>query len=201
MATIGLRDLYYAKITSEESAEAETYDKPERMAKAISAELSVEVAEAILYADDGADQIAKEFISGELTLNVNDLTSEVLADLLGQQTDGDNVIYAAEKDSAPYVAVGFRAKKANGQYKYLWLYKVKFGVPSESYQTKGESIEFTTPEITGKFVKRNKDGNWKSEFVGTEDSPTATAWFTTVREKKMEMSMASAAATAKKSSL
>ena len=30
------------------------------MAKAISAEMSVEVAEAILYADDGADEVVKK---------------------------------------------------------------------------------------------------------------------------------------------
>lgn len=72
MATIGLRDLYRAPITVEESGE-EKYGTPVRMAKAISAEMSVEVAEAILYADDGADEVVKEFVSGELTLNVNDL--------------------------------------------------------------------------------------------------------------------------------
>ena len=67
MATIGLRDLYRAPITIGTSG-AEEYGKPVRMAKAISAELSVEVAEAILYADDGADEVVKEFVSGEITL-------------------------------------------------------------------------------------------------------------------------------------
>ena len=71
MATIGLRDLYRAPITVGESGE-EKYGTPVRMAKAISAEMSVEVAEAILYADDGADEVVKEFVSGELTLNVNE---------------------------------------------------------------------------------------------------------------------------------
>ena len=56
MATIGLRDLYRAPITIGTSG-AEEYGTPVRMAKAISAELSVEVAEAILYADDGADEV------------------------------------------------------------------------------------------------------------------------------------------------
>ena len=56
MATIGLRDLYRAPITVGEDGE-ETYGTPVRMAKAISAEMSVEVAEAILYADDGADEV------------------------------------------------------------------------------------------------------------------------------------------------
>jgi hypothetical protein len=51
MATIGLDRLYYAKITENENGE-ETYDTPVPLAKAITAELSVELAEATLYADD-----------------------------------------------------------------------------------------------------------------------------------------------------
>ena len=41
---------------------------PAQLAKAISAELSVELAEATLYADDGAAEIVKEFKSGTLAL-------------------------------------------------------------------------------------------------------------------------------------
>ena len=43
------------------------------LAKAISVELSVELAEAVLYADDGIAQIIKEFNSGTLTLGVDHL--------------------------------------------------------------------------------------------------------------------------------
>lgn len=180
MATIGLRDLFRAPITAGADG-VEVYGTPVRMAKAISAELSVEVAEAILYADDGADEIVKEFVSGELKLNVNDLTPADLAALLGQEQDDDSVVYAGESDDPPYFAIGFRAKKANGQYKYLWLYKVKFAIPSESYATKGDSIEFATPEITGQFIKR-ADGLWKAEHVAQPDDTTAASWFTAVRE-------------------
>lgn len=56
MATIGLRDLYRAPITIGDGG-VEEYGTPVKMAKAISAELSVEVAEAILYADDGATRL------------------------------------------------------------------------------------------------------------------------------------------------
>lgn len=48
MATIGLDRLYYAEITEDEQGE-ETYGTPKQLAKAISAELSVELAEATLY--------------------------------------------------------------------------------------------------------------------------------------------------------
>ena len=51
MATIGLDKLYYAKITEDASGN-ETYGDPQPLAKAMTAELSVELAEATLYADD-----------------------------------------------------------------------------------------------------------------------------------------------------
>ena len=53
MATIGLDKLFYAKITEDDNGD-ETYATPMQMAKAMSADLSVELAEATLYADDGA---------------------------------------------------------------------------------------------------------------------------------------------------
>ena len=51
MATIGLDRLYYAKITEASDGE-ETYSVPAPLAKAMKAELSIELAEAVLYADD-----------------------------------------------------------------------------------------------------------------------------------------------------
>jgi hypothetical protein len=35
------------------------------------------------------------------------------------------------------------------QYKVEFLYKVKFSEPSASENTKGESVEFSTPEVSG----------------------------------------------------
>lgn len=60
MATIGLDRLYYAKITENENGE-ETYATPVPLAKAITAELSVELAEATLYADDGRQKWSRNF--------------------------------------------------------------------------------------------------------------------------------------------
>ena len=77
MATIGLRDLYRAPITIGTSG-AEEYGTPVRMAKAISAELSVEVAEAILYADDGADEVVKEFGRIDILINNAGITRDGL---------------------------------------------------------------------------------------------------------------------------
>ena len=121
MATIGLDNLYYAKITEDTTTGAESYGSPVKLAKAISADLSVELAEATLYADDGASEVVKEFKSGTISLGIDELGSSVAADLLGVTVDTNGVVVSTAEDGAPLVAIGFRAKKSNNKYKYFWL--------------------------------------------------------------------------------
>ena len=56
MATIGLDKLFYATITEDEQG-YETYGTPKVLAKAMTADLAVELNEAVLYADDGAAEV------------------------------------------------------------------------------------------------------------------------------------------------
>jgi phi13 family phage major tail protein len=182
MATIGVRDLYVAKLTDGAEGAGETYGSPRRLAKAIKIEMTTTVAEATLYADDGVDEAVKEFASGEIKINANDLQDADLAELLGMTQDADNVAYGHGDDNAPYWAVGFRAKKSSGQFTYVWLYKVKFGIPDETYDTKSDGITFNTPTITGIFIKRDKDGRWRAFVTALPTDEVAKAWFSTVRE-------------------
>lgn len=189
MATIGLDKLYYATITEDENGD-ETYGTPTVLAKAMTAELSVELAEATLYADDGAAEVVKEFQSGTLALGVDDIGSATASALTGATIDSNKVIISSSEDGGQPVAVGFRAKKSNGKYRYFWLYRVKFGIPATNLTTKGESIEFSTPTIEGTVMRRNKlDGNgkhpWKAEVTDGEtgvSAETITGWYTSVYE-------------------
>ena len=189
MATIGLDKLYYATIT-ESAAGDETYGTPIPLAKAISAELSVELAEATLYADDGAAEVIKEFQSGTLELGVDDIGAAAAGDLTGATIDDNKVLISASEDGGAPVAVGFRAKKPNGKYRYFWLYRVKFGIPATNLATKGDSITFSTPTIEGTVMRRNRlDGQgkhpWKAEVNDGDTgvlSSTITGWFTEVYE-------------------
>lgn len=178
---VGLKDLFMAEIT--EANGVETFGTPTRLAKAIKAELSVEVAEGTLYADDAVDVIAKEFVKGAIKLNVNDLDPEKYAKILGQTLDYDKVVFAGETDEPPYIALGFRSKKGTGgKYRYIWLYKVKFKIPNENYETKGDGINFVTPELEGDFIKRNVDGMWKADYTGLPTDTVAAGWFSKVKE-------------------
>lgn len=189
MATIGLDKLYYAKITEDESGN-ESYAEPKPMAKAMTADLSVELAEATLYADDGAAEIVKEFKSGTLSLGIDELGAAVASDLTGAVIDANGVIISSTEDGGDPVAVGFRAKKANGKYKYYWLYRVKFGIPATNLATKGDSITFSTPTIEGTIMRRNKADTsgkhpWKAEVTEGDTSvkaETITNWYKTVYE-------------------
>lgn len=189
MATIGLDKLYYSKITEDASGN-ETYATPVTLAKAVSAELSVELAEATLYADDVAAEIVKEFKSGTLTLGVDDIGVDIASDLTGAQIDKNKVLISGGQDAGSPVAIGFRAKKSNGKYKYYWLYRVKFGIPAASLATKGDSITFSTPSIEGTVLCRNKadaNGNhpWKAEVTEGDtgvSQTTITNWYKEVYE-------------------
>jgi phi13 family phage major tail protein len=178
--TLGLKDLVYAPVTEGENGDS--WGTPKRLAPALQADLSVTTADGTLYADDAVSEIAKEFVKATLKLGVKDLPPEVTAELLGQEVDDDKVVWAGADDEPPYVAVGFRAKKTGGKYKYVWLLKGKFKVPNESYKTKGESIEFNTPEIEGDFIKAST-GKWKADYVGKPDEGAAKTWLTKVPEQ------------------
>ncbi|NCB92888.1 MAG: phage tail protein [Clostridia bacterium] len=177
--TLGLRDLYYALITITEGVE--TYGIPKKMAEAISADLSVTTAEGTLYADDAVSESVKEFVKGTIKLGIKDLETDVLAEVLGQVVDDDQVVWAGDTDEPPFVAIGFRAKKTGGKYRYIWLQKVQFKVPTEKFATKGESITFNTPEIEGTFYKSVATGKWKADYTGLPTSAPAAAWFTKVK--------------------
>lgn len=189
MATIGLDKLYYAPITEDASGN-ETYGTPIQLAKAISADLSIELAEATLYADDGASEVIKEFKSGTLSLGVDDIGSTAAAALTGVRVDSNNVIISASEDGGDPVAIGFRAKKSNGNYRYYWLYRVKFGIPATNLTTKGDSITFSTPTIEGTVYRRNKvdaanKHPWKAEVTEGDtgvSAETISGWYGAVYE-------------------
>ena len=187
MATIGLDKLYYAPITLDNDGK-ETYGTPVQLAKAISAELSVEANEAIQYGDDGIAESVKEFKSGSLSLNIVDLKASAVAALLGAEVDENGVLISRGEDNANYVAIGYRARRSNGKYNYFWLYRVQFSIPGTSLATKGDSITFSTPTIEGTIFQRVKpDGKgkhpWRAEVE--EDGTNSTvinAWYTAVYE-------------------
>lgn len=182
MATIGLRDVHYALLkTDDASSGTATYDAPVHVVGAISANVNPNTSSATLFADDGPYDTAATM--GEITLELNmaDIPDETQAKWLGHEYK-NGMLIKKSTDVPPWVALGYRSLKSNGAYRYVWLVKGKFAALEEEYGTKGDSVEFKTPTINGSFVKRDCDDVWELKADSDAKSPSSAieTWFTAV---------------------
>jgi phi13 family phage major tail protein len=168
MAQIGLQYLICAPIT--ESPAKVSHADGIVMSYAIKADISIELNEAKLSADNRIVENIKEFKAGKLSLNGDHLSYQTLELILGHKIEklesGDEVLIAKGDDDGKYVGVGFYAtsiKDGVKKYRAIWLQKIKFGVPNENLETKGDDgIKFQTPTIEGT-VLTDVFGVWKQE--------------------------------------
>ena len=179
MAQIGLQYLICAPVT--ETSSAVTFSDGVVMSYAIKVDLSIEINEGKLYADNRVTENIKEFKSGSITLNGDHLSYEVQKLILGHSLEtlpsGGQKLTARGDDEGEYVGVGFYSttiKNGVRKYRAVWLRKVKFGIPNESLETKGEAITFQTPTIEGTILT-DVLGVWKEEATFTTEA-AAKAW-------------------------
>lgn len=193
MATrIGCDHLVYALMTTEDSATAApTYGEVKDAPGVISVNINPNASQETLFADDGPMEVATTLGNVEVAINKAELTPTNKADLLGHEIDSKGAVLYSDSDVPPWVAIGFRTLKSNGNYRYVWLYKGKFTDPEDNNETKGDSINFQTDTINGQFVKLTKpitiNGKekrlWKYELDGDGEDADATTmqnWFQTV---------------------
>ncbi|BAU27633.1 phi13 family phage major tail protein [Aneurinibacillus soli] len=179
---IGLKDLYFALLVADDNT-GTVYETPEKIAGAINAKIKPKSNTETLYADDGPSETATALGEIEVEIEVKDLPLAVQAKLFGHKLEKGVLIKSAD-DTAPYVALGFRSKKSNGNYRFVWMYKGKFELPEQEYQTGEDKPKFQTPKAKATFIKREFDNAWQA--IGDEDETGFTAkatWFTEVYEK------------------
>ena len=155
----------FAKISSE-TEESITYSEGCVVGHTISVDINPTYSTVSLYGDDEIIEEVSELQSVEVTLNTTHLPLAAHEDMFGEtvdDTDGSESITSANSDEPNYGGFGFvGAEKVSGttKYFYVWLHKVKFNPPSASYTTKGETVQFNTPSITGKGIAA-ATGDWK----------------------------------------
>ena len=177
MAQIGLTNLWYGILT-EGADGTPSYGGAKSFGKAVSAKVDVSTNDATLYADDTLAESDKSFKSAKVTLGVSDDDMTVFAEILGHKvaTPGGEMVRSAE-DAAPWVGLGrVVTKMAAGKYVYKGelLYKVRFAEPSQEDKTKGDSVDFATPEIEGTAATL-ANGDWSAaQQFDTKDA--AVEW-------------------------
>lgn len=162
MAKIGLNNFRYSKLTEAQDG-TPTYDGAKKPAKAVSCKVDITNNEAKLFADDALAESDTGFNSGTITAGIDDEDTETMADLLGHEIDSQTgVMVRNANDTAPYLGWGrVVVKMVNNvrKYKVEFLYKVKFSEPSQDDNTKGESLEFSTTELSGT-ISTLANGDW-----------------------------------------
>lgn len=177
MAYVGLRKPIIAKIL--ESGE---YDEPFACGKAIGLDVNPNYAEGSLNADDKQAEYDKEFTYAEVTLNTSTLPIAAHEKMFGHTVDTakKNVKFNVD-DQANYVGMAWvSVEKVDGVRNFIgnFLKKAKFTEPSESYSTKGDSIEYKTPSISGRALGLD-DGSWKETEVCSSEAD-ALKWINTM---------------------
>ena len=180
--TIGLDMFHYAIMTDETN---ETYDTPVHIPRLIQANVAPIVNSANLSADDKIVETMDAVLGANVTIGLADLPTDDQAALLGHTVDANGVLVRKTTDQAPYVAIGYRRRMANGKYRYVWNYKGRFRPFDQNADTKGESPTFQTPSITATFLSRDKDDLWQTVVnegdTGFTDA-VKNAWFDSVYE-------------------
>jgi phi13 family phage major tail protein len=154
---IGLDSFYYAELLTDDST-GTSYDTPVSITNLVSMSVNFNSDIATFFADDGPADAYSQIGEVDVAIEAADIPAEDLAFLLGMTYNaGTGLVEYDTAAVAPDIAIGFRAQKSNGDYRYVWLLKGRFGVPNMDHQTKEGSVNFQTLTINGKFLARTYD--------------------------------------------
>lgn len=192
----GLRDVYAAKVTQNDT-EGYTAGTPVKMARAIKAKISDKFTSEKLYSDDGVEGVLQAYEGTDVELEVNTLAAADRAAFFGQAYLNGFLLKSAE-DEAPEVALGYRVRRLNGKFDFVWMYCGRFAQGNEeNYETEAASKTAQTNTVKGEFYQREKmdkvDGKDVHLYevrvdesnLATEDTGAAAAikaWFGKVQE-------------------
>lgn len=173
MAYFGLSKPWFAKLGAEG-----TYTDGFQCGKAISTTITPSVSEGNLYADNMQVEYVSEFKSASVTVGTDRLPKEAATVIFGHTVDENGQISYNSADAANYVGYGFTVMEVvdgKKQYRACILPRVKFNEGEDSYQTKGDSIAFATPSISGTALPM-EDGEWKIISQAFDTEALADAW-------------------------
>ena len=170
---------------TEDTEETVSYGTLQAVAGAIEATITPESADPdVQYADDVEFDTLYPDPEISFSTSMADIPLTIQEMIFGNQIDDNGVLVRTATDKPPYFAVGFMSEKANGKYRYVWLFKVRAKPVTESYATKeGTTITRQTGEVEWTAIKRTSDGRYQAiadEGEGGFDSSKAATFLESV---------------------
>lgn len=181
---IGVDMMHVYPLTAD-SAAGVTYGEKIAIPGTIRVGITPEFAEAVLYADNVAEDSLKMMTSAAISIDNSQLLEPVRGKLLGHTIESDGTMTIKSTDQAPFFGMKFRALLSTEggagepQYAYVTIYKMKFSEFSEEYKTmEGTNIQFGIHSgIEGKAYARAKDGKLMSKVRTSTEFTTGATFF------------------------
>lgn len=174
MANFGLSMPWLASF----DAGTEKYSGGFQCGEAVNTTVTPNFNTAELYGNDQQVENASEFKNATVKLGVTRMPLQAPQVIFGHAVSAEGEEISRGEDSSPYVGYGFvTTEMENGVKKYraCVLYKVQFTEGEESYETKGGSIVFKTPNLNGVAMCR-KDGEWRKKSPYFSTLEAANDW-------------------------
>ncbi|MCI0552556.1 MAG: Ig-like domain-containing protein [Anaerolineae bacterium] len=186
---IGVDQIYYALVTQDDVS-AYAAAAPVAFAPAMNIAQTPKSNSKVQYADNQPfDKMSSEGET-ELDVEITGISPQVLATILGRVYDAATGRLFDNGGTPPDIALGFRAKKRGGFYRYYWFLKGSFNSPSEEQATetdtpdpKSTKLMFTAIRTIRQFVLSGSVTDSVKRVVGeTSDALfNATNWFSSVQ--------------------
>lgn len=179
MAKVGLEYVVSAILDEAEDG-TPSYTKGRYWGPSSQVNLQTNSNNIVDYGDDGAVESDKSLSTIGVTVELNETTNELEAELLGHTIGEDGVLKVTTDDVAPWVGLGFIGKsKRNNEYVMtaVFLHKCQFAAPNNENSTKQESTSFNHTTFEGSaYPLKNHDLYESKEFSGDDALKNAKAW-------------------------
>ena len=184
MAIIGVSKPYVAKYSNTDTTVS--YTSGQILDKMTEIDISINSAEDNnFYADNSIAESDSSFSGGSVTVNTADLGPEAtalvlgitpvpIADISGVTDEDVNELIFDDDQRSPYLGFGCIIKKRVNnvdQWRAIILTKIMLAVPNDAATTKGETIEWQTPQLTGTIMRDDSAKHaWKREATFTTEA-------------------------------
>ena len=182
----GIEGLVCAEVLTDDDTNGYTTGSVFAIAGVAEISKTTDSANEAHYYDNIPAVVISNTSSDEITISTSAIPLDVLATITGQDYDATTGALIEGIRTPKYFAIGYKAKKTNGDEVYVWRYKGSFNVPDQTNSTENDSTDANGQEMvytgiatTHIFSKTGKRAKAINVDTG-KDLANVSSFFTTV---------------------
>lgn len=174
----GFSKPYIAKYNYNEETGKISYSDGFLVGEGVNTTVTPNYANAALYGDNVKVDEVNEFSGAAIALGVTRMPLVASNVLFGHKIDDtiDHTETSNANDTPNFVGYGFTTKNTDGTYDACVLYKCKFVEGEDAFTTKGDSIAFKQPTLSGSAFANDQTKDWRKKKFGFTSEEDAHAW-------------------------